>query len=189
MKNKINYKIITFLLLFTFFFTGQSFSEEERIAPEQHFRVEHEIGRQSVWTGSIPIDVYITPYTDFDKVEITFDHSNMLESSYRGPQFFPVNAGQTYKVQGRISPVESGAHHITVNAIAWEYNTNYTSSSSTNITIDENLQMVPQTQTFKILNVLKIIFIVLSVIGIIAGIYLLIIKNLDKIKDWLEPDY
>lgn len=187
MKNK------TFLtvLVLSFFFLLQNpvHSFEETVTTEQYFIVEYDIGRQSVWNNSIPLNIYITPHSDFNRVEITFGFGGMTDVKYRGPQFFPVEAGEIYNVQARIYPKEKGSHHVTINAIAWEYDTNYTSSASANIQVDENLQIVPQTQAYKILNVLKYIFITLLVIGIITGGYFLIMKNLEKIKKWLEPEY
>lgn len=181
-----------FIILFFCCFLPLGFAREiraEEFASTQYFTVEHELGRQSVWTNSIPIDIFITPHSDFKRVEINFSHGTMTEVTYRGPQFFPVQQGQTYQVKARAHPKEKGTHHITINAIAWEYDTNYTSSSSVSIPIDEKLQIIPQSQTYKILNVLKYIFIVLIVIGIGLGGYFLAIKNTDKIKQWLEPEF
>jgi hypothetical protein len=187
MKNKLLLTISILTLVFCFSFLEEASVQET--TTDQYFRVESEVGRQSVWNNSIPINVYITPHSDFDKVEVTFNHGSMTEVKYNGPQFFPVSAGETYRVQARMHPKEQGTHHITINSIAWEYNTNYTSSASTNIQIDENLQIVPQTSMYKVLNVLKIIFIILLVATTIAGIGFLIFKNLEKIKKWLEPEF
>lgn len=188
MKSNKFLTILFFTLLF-FFQQGVVYSLEERVLTEQYFQVEYEIGRQSVWNNSIPLNIYITPHSDFNRVEITFGYGGMTEVRYRGPQFFPVKAGETYNVQARVYPKERGPHHVTINAIAWEYDTNYTSSASANIPVDENLQIIPQTQAYKILNVFKYIFITLIVIGIGIGAYFLTLKNIEKIKKWLEPEY
>ncbi len=164
-------------------------TSENKIIPEQYFQVEYEIGRQSVWNKSIPIEIYITPYSNFSKVEVTFNHGAVTDVKYGGPQFFPVNAGETYNVQARAYPKETGTHHITINSIAWEYNTNYTTSTSASIQVDEKLQIIPQTTAFKVLNTLKYIFIIILVLSSIIGIYFLTLKNMGKIKKWLEPDY
>ncbi len=187
MKNKILVSI--FILSLLFLLPTPLFSLEQRTQTEQYFMVEYSIGEQSVWNNSIPLNVYITPKSNFSKVEITFNHGAITEVRYTGPQFFPVNAGETYQVQARVYPKEQGIHHITINSIAWEYDTNYTSSTSANIQIDENLQIVPQTQTYKTLNTLKYVLIVFILIAIIAITYFLVIKNLGKIKKWLEPEY
>ncbi len=187
MKNKT---IITIFILTLFFlFPARIHSVDQSSTTEQYFRVEYTLGEQSVWNNSIPLNVYITPKSNFSKVEVTFNYGAITEVRYTGPQFFPVNAGETYQVQARVYPKEQGIHHITINAIAWEYDTNYTSSASANIQIDENLQIMPQTQTYKTLNVLKYVLIIFIVIAIIVISYFLIIKNLEKIKKWLEPEY
>ncbi len=189
MKNKYILKILfSFFLVLTFAFSANEALANE-IKPDQYFNVEYTVGRQSVWNNSIPIDIYVIPLSNFRRVEISFDHSSMVDVIYSGPQFFPVEAGETYKVQARIHPKEPGIHHVTANAIAWEHDTNYTTSFSDNVEVDERLQIVPQTQAYKILNFLKNVFIILAIVGIIAGIYLLIIKNMDKIKNWFEPEY
>jgi hypothetical protein len=113
----------------------------------------------------------------------------MIDVQYSGPEFFPVVKGETYHVQAKILPKEAGTHQITINAIAWEYNTNYTSSEPMKIQIDENQEIVPQTQTYKILNVLKYILIILIVISIIIAGYFALKKNMPRIKKWFEPDY
>ncbi len=189
MKNKSFLKMLSCFLLFGVFSFFANQTQAEEIKPDQYFNVEYTIGRQSVWTNSIPIDIYIIPLSNFRRVEVSFDHSSMVDVTYSGPQFFPVEAGETYKVQARVHPKEPGTHHVTANAIAWEHDTNYTTSFSSNVEVDERLQIVPQTQAYKILNVLKIIFIILTIVGIIAGIYFLIMKNMDKIKNWFEPEY
>ncbi len=187
MGNKYFLIILIFFCFLTLTFVGNTYAEES--ASTQYFTVEYELGRQSVWTNSIPIDIFITPDSDFKRVEINFSYGTITEVSYRGPQFFPVQEGQTYHVKARVHPKEKGTHHITINAIAWEYNTNYTSSNSVSIPIDEKLQIIPQSQTYKVLNVLKYIFIILVVVGIGFGVYFLAIKNSDKIKQWLEPEF
>ncbi len=187
MKNKTY--ITIFILTLFFLLPGQIYSFDESTSTEQYFKVEYSLGEQSVWNNSIPLDVYITPKSNFTKVEVTFNHGAITEVRYTGPQFFPVNAGETYQVQARVYPKEQGVHHVTINSIAWEYDTNYTSSTSANIQIDENLQIVPQTQTYKTLNVLKYVLIIFIVIAIIVLSYFLVMKNLEKIKKWLEPEY
>lgn len=189
MRNKNIVKILVCILMFLSFAFGVNQVIAEEIRAERYFNVEYTVGRQSVWTGAIPIDIYIEPLSNFRRVEVSFDHSSMVDMSYSGPQFFPVEAGETYKVRARIHPKEPGIHHITVNAIAWEHDTNYTTSFSKNVEVDERLQIIPQTQAFKILNFLKIVLIILVIIGTIAGIYFLIMKNMDKIKNWFEPEY
>ena len=187
MKNKI---LLTTLLLISIFLTPAFvYSFDEAVTTEQYFQVEYEIGRQSVWNNSIPLDIYITPHSSFNRVEVTFGYGGMTNVRYSGPQFFPAEAGETYKVRARVYPQERGTHHITINAIAWEYDTNYTSSASATVPVDENLQIIPQTQAYKILNVLKYIFITILVIGGIVGAYFLTLKNMDRIKKWLEPEY
>ncbi len=155
----------------------------------QYFTVNYEIGRQSVWNKSVPLNVYITPKNDYTRVEIIFDHGTMTDVKYKGKPYFPVKAGQTYQVQGKIHPKEKGLHHITINAIAWEHNTNYTSSASAVVNIDENLEIIPQTQEYKILNVLKYVFLVTAIIGVIGMSYFIGKKNSVKIKKWLEPEF
>ena len=189
MKNNL---IITTLLLFTAVFLyhqTKTSALEEQLTADKYFGLEYEVGRQSVWNNPIPLTVYITPYSDFNNVEMTFNHGPITEVRYTGPQFFSVDAGDSYRVQARVYPKEPGTHHVTINAIAWEYDTNYTTSASTSIQIDENLQIVPQTQIYKVLNVLKYLFITLLVIAAAVGMYFLALKNMAKIKKWLEPEY
>ena len=187
MNKKIIIISLLSLCLFTTSYNTSNYAEETNNS--QYFKVDYEIGRQSVWTNAIPINVYIIPKADYNRVEITFSHGSMTNVKYKGSQYFPVKSGETYKTQGKIYPKEKGPHHITINAIAWEHNTNYTSSSSASIYVDENLKIVPQTQTYKILNVLKYFFITAVIIGLAIGTYFLLKKNLLKIKKWLEPEY
>lgn len=182
-----------FTILLAFVVSTLCFSEkissQEDLNMGQYFQLDYDIGRQSVWTGALPLNIYITPLSEFKRVEITFSHGGMTEVKYNGPQFFAVQPEQTYKVQGHIFPKEKGIHHITINAIAWEYDTNYTSATTTSIEIDENLQIVPQTQEYKILNVLKYLLIVLFIVGLGVGAFFIGKKNTTKIKKWLEPEY
>ena len=177
------------LCFLTLFLLTLSPTLADEIETKQYFDVEYEVGRQSVWTGSIPLNIYITPSSDYKRVEMTFNNNTMIDVQYSGPEFFPVTKGETYHVQAKILPKEAGTHQITINAIAWEYNTNYTSSEPMKIQIDENQQIVPQTQAYKILNVLKYILIIVIVIALVAAGYFAINKNMTKIKKWFEPDY
>ncbi len=188
MDKKLFSKIILVLIFSLFSFVGYVGAQEE-VEDEQFFQVSYDLGRQSVWNNSIPINVYITPREDYNRVEVTFNHSSMVEHKYTGPQYFAVKKGQIYKVTGKIYPKEKGLHKITINAISWEHNANYTSSVSATVDIDENLQIIPQTQAYKIFNILKILLIIVIIIGIVVVAYLLIKKNLQKIKDWLEPEF
>jgi hypothetical protein len=185
MDKKNLFKTLLLFLLLCFFSINFAKANED----SQYFTVNYSIGRQSVWNNSIPINVYIIPKTDYSKVEITFNYGSMTEVKYSGPQYFPVKAGQTYQVQGKVFPKEKGPHHITINAISWEHDTNYTSSTSTTLNIDERLQIIPQTQEYKILKVLKYVFIItiILIIGLIT--YFLTKKNTLKIKKWLEPEF
>lgn len=190
----MNKKIILTILIFGLCLFPQKIFSQESTTPttfsnSQYFNVNYEIGRQSVWNKAIPINIYITPVSDYGRVEITFDYGSMTEIKYTDKQYFPVKAGKTYQVQGKLYPKEQGLHHITINAIAWEHNTNYTSSTSTSVSVDENLEIIPQTQEYKILNVLKYVFIILVILGIIAITYFLWKKNTVKIKKWLEPEF
>ncbi len=185
-KNKI-FGVILTLISFLLFLPNTLFAQEGSI--DQYFKVEYDIGRQSVWNNSIPINIYIKPREDYNRVEITFNESSMTEVRYKGPQYFPVQKNETYKVQARIYPKERGSHFVSINAIAWEHNTNYTSTASALIEIDENLQIVPQTTMYKILRVLKFLFITSIIVGIGVATYFTVKKNMKKIKKWFEPEF
>jgi hypothetical protein len=184
MHNKIFVTILCFFLMFSFISPINAQEEEF-----EYFNIDLEIGTQSVWNKSIPLTIYIKPERDFNRVEVTFAHSSLLDVRYRGAQYFPVIAGETYKLDAKIYPDRPGTHKITVSAIAWEYNTNYTSTDTIQLEIDEMKQISPQTDRYKLFNVLRYIFFVVFFAGLGVGLFFVGKKSLKKLQAWLKPEF
>lgn len=154
----------------------------------KYFDIKLSLGTQSAWDNSIPLIIQLTPKIDSEKTEITFDAPIGLQVKSNYKKYFVGKNGNTYQLKGTIYPSKSGVYRIAVNAIAWQYNTNYTSSQTITIELDKNLQIVPQTQGYYIGVVIKYLVFILLAGGVIALIVIFGKKGLKKLKVWMTPE-
>jgi hypothetical protein len=162
--------------------------EQEDSVIRDNFDINLEIGTQSVWNNSIPIIIHLTTAIDLDRVEIRASTPSAIEFEYLGNQYFPVRAGENYVLTSRVFPNRQGNYTLSINAIAWQYDTNFSSSSTVNLQIDENLQITPQTRQYHINLVLKYILYVILIAGAGIGLFFASKKGYAKLKTWLMPE-
>ncbi len=163
-------------------------AEEENNIVRDNFEIDLEVGTQSVWNNSIPITIYLTTAIDLDRVEIRASNPAALEFEYLGKQYFPAKAGENYVLRSRIFPKRQGNYRVSINAIAWQYDTNFSSSTLVDLQIDENLQVVPQTRQYYINLVLKYLFYIILIGGIGTGAFFAGKRGFKRFKIWLLPE-
>ncbi len=179
-------KIIITTLVFFLILTNSVFAESQPMQTT-YFDIDLEFGTQSVWNDSIPLTIYITPTMDASRVEITADTPTALDFQYLGKQYFPVKQEQTYTLRSRIIPKNNGIYTITVNAISWEHDTNYASSNSITLTLDEDLKVTPETPAYRRNTLLKYVFLITLGAGC-AGVGIYFSKHgIKKFKKWFLP--
>ena len=182
--------ICTFLTFFTF--AGLVQAEQVEIGniseSPSYFQIELDVGTQSVWNNSIPIDIYLTPSLNSDRVEIRGNTPASLDFEYLGGQYFSVQEGETYRLRSRITPQKPGNYRVAINAIAWQYDTNYSSTSTINVQIDEDLKIVPQSSMYQVNLILKYVFFATIIALIGFGIARFGKKGYTKFKKWLLPN-
>lgn len=154
----------------------------------KYFDIKLSLGTQSAWNNSIPLIIQLTPKIDSEKTEITFDTPIGLQVTSNYKKYFVGKKGNTYELTGTIKPSKAGVYRIAVNAIAWQYNTNYTSSQTITLELDKNLKIVPQTQAYYVGVVIKYFVFALIAGGIVALIVVFGKKGLKKLKVWMTPE-
>lgn len=187
---KMFFSLITFLIL-----TTPIFSQADTLAPTtvnpsfEYFTVETYSKPQSAWNKNVPIYVKFVATIDSDSVQITWDVPYGIEVIPKHPKFVAVKAGQTYIYKAEIKPKIAGSYNIAANVIAWQYNTNYTSSGNTFVIFSPNLLTNPVSPNYSIGVVMKwvIIILILAIVGFLGYIYA--IKSKKKFDKWFNlPD-
>lgn len=159
------------------------------MSENNYFELELVRGAQSPFNKSIPYTVYITPKIESDKTQIRWEVPSTLKADPSHKEIVTLNKGETYKFKATISPQRAGTYDVTVNIVSWQYNTNYTNSVSSTVTLSDNLVVDPVDSEYTI----SILFLVLFGILLLGGAGFFVYKSSDKIikriKIWLTPPY
>ncbi|PKN02788.1 hypothetical protein CVU76_02040 [Candidatus Dojkabacteria bacterium HGW-Dojkabacteria-1] len=155
----------------------------------KYFELELIRGTQSPLNKSIPFTLYITPKIDSERTQILWELPSTLEARTSHREFVNLQKDQTYKFNVSIKPQREGSYDVTANVIAWEYNTNYTNSVSSTITLSNNLVVQPVDSEYSVS--IMLMFVIGLIILAVGGF--LVYKSSDKVvkrlKIWLTPPY
>ncbi|MCC7289800.1 hypothetical protein IT417_00920 [bacterium] len=190
-------KILLLLLLFLVtLLPFRTFAQETPVVPGattnpsfEYFTVRVYTESQSAWNKNVPVFVEFTATIDSNKVEIDWDAPSGVEIIPKYPRFFGVIAGQTYTYKALIKPQASGSYNIAANVIAWQFNTNYTSSGSVLINFTDDLLTDPVSQNYKTGMILKWVVVTgfLALAGYVGYIYA--VKSKKRFDKWFNlPD-
>lgn len=184
--------ILTFLLIFPLFSTfiyAQAPLGTQGSPTFEYFNVKVSYNSQSTWTKKVPVTIEFVATVDSDKVQIEWDAPSGVVVTPKYPAFFKVKAGQTYKFKALVEGKTAGTYNLAANVIAWQYNTNYTSSGSFLITFDEKSLTVPITQGYQINTGIKWFLIVGTILGLGYFGVIYAIKSKRKFDKWFNlPD-
>lgn len=152
-----------------------------------YFDIRIKSGTQSAFSGKVTYTVDITPYLDSPKTQILWNAPAALEIVPKHKEFLSMSKGVTYTVKASIVPKRGGVYPITVSAISWQHDTNYTNSARDEITFDSTLKQQPVSQSYIIGNTMKIVLALLVAGGTIFAVIKIVKKYSPKAKKWLTP--
>jgi len=154
-----------------------------------YFKLELIRGVQNSLTKKIPYTLYITPEIDSEKTQILWEVPSTLIAESSHKEFVDLQKDQVYKFKVNIDPQREGTYDVTANVIAWQYDTNYTNSVSSTVTLSRNLVVQPVDSEYTV-SIILMVALMLIIVGI--GIFLLYKgsdKIIKKIRVWLTPPY
>lgn len=155
----------------------------------KYFELDLVRGTQNPLNKSIPFTLYITPKIDSERTQILWELPSTLEARASHKEFVNLEKDQTYAFKVNIKPKREGSYNVTANVIAWEYNTNYTNSVSSTITLSKNLVVQPVDSEYSVSIILMFVigFIILLAGGFFT--YKSSEKIIKRLKIWLTPPY
>lgn len=151
------------------------------------FDIRIKSGAQSAFSGKVTYTVEITPYLDSPKTQILWNAPVALEITPKHKEFLSMSKGVTYTVKAKIEPKRGGVYPITVSAISWQHDTNYTNSARDEITFDSGLKQQPVSQSYIVGNVMKVVLTLLVAGGAIFAVIKIVKKYSPKAKKWFTP--
>lgn len=165
-------------------------TEKKAVTSEnKYFELELVRGPQNALNKSIPYTLYITPKIESEKTQILWEVPSTLGVKPSHREFVTLNKDETYKFKATISPEREGTYDVTVNIVSWQYNTNYTNSVSSTVTLSESLLVQPVDSEY---TVSILLMVVLGILLLAAGAFFAY-KSSDKLikrlKIWLTPPY
>ncbi len=178
--------LVVFAMLIYFVFPSLE-SNREVHAQANNFDTTVEFGTQSAWNKKIPLKITVKANIDSSRTQIDFIIPAGIKIEKGFDDFFPMAAGQTVELDATIIPENKGFFEIKINTIAWQSNTNLSSSSVFNIEIAEDLTTIPKTSNY-FLSVGARIFVIGAMI--VAGLGLLAYtfrKTFIYLKTFLKP--
>jgi hypothetical protein len=163
-------------------------AQESNLTNEtQYFDITLERGEQSAFGKGVTYTVYVTPKMDSKRTQILWDAPTAIRINERHQEFVDMYEGQTYSFKAVVKTTLEGSYEVSVNLIAWQYDTNYTNSVSDIITFDENLVKVPVDPGYTTGSIAKILIIIILCIASVFGILWLSKKGFREFKKWITP--
>ena len=154
-----------------------------------YFELELIRGTQSALTKNIPYTLYITPKIDSQKTQILWEAPSTLLVKSSHKEFVNLNKDETYKFKINIDPQRAGTYEISASVISWQYDTNYTNSISSTVTLSENLVVQPVDSEYSVSIMLIVaLVVILLAIGVFV-LYKVSGKLIKRLKLWLTPPF
>ena len=163
--------------------------EKTVTSKNSYFELELIRETQSPLTKNIPFTLYITPMIDSEKTQILWEVPSTLLAKSTHKEFVSLNKDEVYKFKVNIDPQRAGTYDVSASVISWQYDTNYTNSVSSTVTLSENLVVQPVDSEY---SVSIMLMVALAVILLALGAFLLYKasgKLIKKLKLWLTPPF
>ncbi|MDX9738994.1 MAG: hypothetical protein RBT33_01345 [Candidatus Dojkabacteria bacterium] len=154
-----------------------------------YFELELIRGTQSALTKNIPYTLYITPKIDSQKTQILWEVPSTILVKRSHKEFVSLNKDETYKFKINVDPQRAGTYDVSASVISWQYDTNYTNSVSSTVTLSDNLVVQPVDSEYSV-SIMLMVALVVILAGI--GVFLLYKasgKLIKKLKLWLTPPF
>lgn len=161
--------------------------EPETEISSQYFDISLIRGGQSAFTGNVAYTIQITSHIDSPRTKIEWNLPTALRIIPKHSEYISMQKGRTYTLKASLKPLTSGVYTVTVSAISWQHNTNYTNSASDDVTFNGNLVLQPVTSSYTTGNILKFVLIFLVAGGAIWGVIWGVKKLAPRAKQWLTP--
>lgn len=165
----------------------EEISETETEATNQYFDIYISRGGQSAFTGNITYTVQITPHIDSLRTQIQWDVPIALKVRPKHKEFISMQKGVTYTLKASVKPEKAGVYSLTLSAISWQHDTNYTNSASDELTFNKSLILQPVSQSYVIGNIVKYLTVFLLAGGAVFAIIKIVKKYSPKARKWLTP--
>jgi hypothetical protein len=176
------------ILIFNPAYTFAQEAESERLTTNtQYFDIVMERLGQSAWNKAVTYEIYVTPKIDSQETQITWDSPKAIDISPKHSEFVDLYKDQTYTFRAKVKSNKAGKYEITANLIAWQHDTNYTSSVTDIVTFDSDLLVQPVDSSFTVSLIAKYLIITLLIGGAIFVAVIYLKKGLKKLKVWLTP--
>lgn len=144
---------------------------------------------QSAFGQYVPYELQVTPHLNSPKTQILWSSPTTLTISPQHKEFISMEQGKTYKVRANVKPLRQGTYDITVSAISWQYDTNYTNAASDTLTFDKGLVLQPTSAIYQIMNVVKYLLIVAAFVLLSWLVVKFAQRYSKKAKQWLTPPF
>ncbi|MBD3329176.1 hypothetical protein GF357_01650 [Candidatus Dojkabacteria bacterium] len=135
----------------------------------ENAEIEVELGTQSVWNKSIPVNVSFTPHITSENTEISWDVPAGIELIEEHPRYISTVKDQPYSVRAVVNPIKGGDYRLVVNITSWTQ-TNYTTSKSIEFTLGEDLIANPPTDGYSLMIMVKYGVLGLGGLLVLGGI-------------------
>lgn len=155
--------------------------------PTDPFDISLNVGRQSAWTGKVPIEVEFTPRFNSSRTQVAWDAPSSLEIDKRYDDYFPAAEGETIVVKANVKPSSSGTYTLTVTIIDWGYGRNVSSSEDVTLTFDEDLVSQPEAANYTLFVFIRYGVIIILLASLLVGLYIGGKRSIGPIKQWLQP--
>jgi hypothetical protein len=176
------------IVIFSPSFTYAQEAESEKLTTNtQYFDIVMQRLGQSAWNKAVTYEIYVTPKIDSQETQITWDAPKAIDISPKHPEFVDLYKGQTYTFRAKVKSNKAGKYEITANLIAWQHDTNYTSSVTDIVTFDSDLLVQPVDSSYTVSLIAKYLIIFLLIGGAIFVAVIYLKKGLKKFKVWLTP--
>lgn len=155
----------------------------------KYFELELIRGTQNPLNKNIPYTLYITPKIESERTQILWQVPSTLIANPKHKEFVTLEKDQTYTFKMNLSPQREGSYDITANIISWQYDTNYTNSVSSTVSLSENLILQPVESAYTV-SVLLLSLGAILLLGIAGYLtYKASGKLIKKFKLWLTPPF
>ena len=161
--------------------------DHTKLSQNIYFDLTLERGPQSAFGQYVPYTLTVTPHLDSPKTQILWNTPTTIEAYPKHEEFVSLEKDQTYVFEGRIKPLRGGIFDFSISVIAWQYNTNYTTSIADNVVFNDNLVFQPVSSNYQWMNVLKFGLLFVGFAIAVVAVIIVVKKYTKKAKKWLTP--
>lgn len=159
----------------------------ESLAVED-FTINLTKGSQSAINQSVPLTLNFMSRFDSNEAFVRWSGPPGVEFLDKEEVFFSMFEDTEYDFTQRVKFKEAGTYRIVAQVEAWRSEANYLSSESIDITVDENLEIVPADPEYQQNKIIWLVARIAIVVVIGGGLVAGGIFGIKKFKAWLSED-